>query len=69
MLGNEEYGLTEEALSLSDKVVQIPLFGFKHSLNVASAFAIAAGVISHQLRGKSGVTHFFRFFIAEFSAQ
>ncbi len=53
MLGNEEYGLSEEALSLRDETVRIPLFGFKNSLNVASAFAIAAGVISHQLRNSS----------------
>ncbi|MGC1878265.1 MAG: TrmH family RNA methyltransferase [Rhabdochlamydiaceae bacterium] len=50
MLGNEEYGLSEEALSLKSEIVRIPLYGFKNSLNVASAFAIAAGVISHQLR-------------------
>jgi tRNA G18 (ribose-2'-O)-methylase SpoU len=50
MLGNEEYGLSEEALSLRDETVKIPLHGFKNSLNVAAAFAIAAGVISHQLR-------------------
>ncbi len=50
MLGNEEYGLSKEALSLRDATVKIPLYGFKNSLNVASAFAIAAGVISHQHR-------------------
>jgi tRNA G18 (ribose-2'-O)-methylase SpoU len=50
MLGNEEYGLSEEALSIRDATVRIPLYGFKNSLNVASAFAIAAGAISHQLR-------------------
>jgi tRNA G18 (ribose-2'-O)-methylase SpoU len=50
MLGNEEYGLSEEALSQKSAIVRIPLYGFKNSLNVASAFAIAAGVISHQLR-------------------
>ena len=52
MLGNEEYGLSEEALSQRDAIVRIPLYGFKNSLNVASAFAIAAGVISHQLRNR-----------------
>jgi tRNA G18 (ribose-2'-O)-methylase SpoU len=51
MLGNEEYGLSEEALALRTATVRIPLYGYKNSLNVASAFAIAAGVISHQLRG------------------
>lgn len=53
MLGNEEYGLSDEALTKRDAIVRIPLYGFKNSLNVASAFAIAAGVISHQLRGRS----------------
>jgi tRNA G18 (ribose-2'-O)-methylase SpoU len=53
MLGNEEYGLSEEALSSKSAIVRIPLYGFKNSLNVASAFAIAAGVISHQLRSGS----------------
>lgn len=52
MLGNEEYGLSDEALTKRDAIVRIPLYGFKNSLNVASAFAIAAGVISHQLRKK-----------------
>jgi len=50
LLGNEEYGLSKEALAQRDHLLQIPLFGFKNSLNVASAFAIAAGVVSHQLR-------------------
>jgi tRNA G18 (ribose-2'-O)-methylase SpoU len=50
LLGNEEYGLSKELLSKSDAIVAIPLYGFKNSLNVASAFAIAASVISHTLR-------------------
>ena len=53
MLGNEEYGLSEEALAQRDAIVRIPLYGFKNSLNVASAFAIAAGAISHQLRNRN----------------
>ncbi len=51
LLGNEEYGLSEESLKMTSAIVRIPLFGFKNSLNVASAFAIAAGAICHQLRG------------------
>jgi tRNA G18 (ribose-2'-O)-methylase SpoU len=51
MLGNEEYGLSEESLLQRNETVKIPLCGYKNSLNVASAFAIAAGVISHQLEG------------------
>jgi tRNA G18 (ribose-2'-O)-methylase SpoU len=57
MLGNEEYGLSEESLSLRDAIVRIPLYGFKNSLNVASAFAIAAGTISHQLRSRNSQFH------------
>lgn len=50
LLGNEEYGLSDPALSAADQTVQIPLYGFKKSLNVAAAFAIVASVISNQLR-------------------
>ncbi|MEN9343946.1 MAG: hypothetical protein RLZZ453_733 [Chlamydiota bacterium] len=49
-LGNEEYGLSKERIDECDATVQIPLYGFKNSLNVASAYAIAAAVISDQLR-------------------
>lgn len=45
LLGNEEYGLSKEVLTMVDQFVQIPLLGNKNSLNVASAFAIAASVI------------------------
>jgi tRNA G18 (ribose-2'-O)-methylase SpoU len=52
LLGNEEYGLSPDSLAACDAVVQIPLYGYKNSLNVASAYAIVAGIISHQLRSK-----------------
>jgi tRNA(Leu) C34 or U34 (ribose-2'-O)-methylase TrmL len=52
MLGNEEYGLSDEALTHADALVTIPLVGYKHSLNVASAFAITAAAIAHQVRGR-----------------
>lgn len=42
MLGNEEYGLSEQALTAADHIVQIPLYGTKNSLNVACAYAIIA---------------------------
>jgi tRNA G18 (ribose-2'-O)-methylase SpoU len=41
-LGNEEFGLSEKNLKEADVVLEIPLWGSKNSLNVASAFAIAA---------------------------
>ena len=49
LLGNEEYGLSDASLKLADHVVQIPLPGSKNSLNVASAFAIAAAVIRQKI--------------------
>lgn len=45
ILGNEEYGISDEALMLADHLVEIPLLGAKNSLNVACAFAIAAAAI------------------------
>lgn len=48
LVGNEEYGCSDQALSQSDYLVEIPLRGRKNSLNVANAFAIAAGEISRQ---------------------
>ena len=48
ILGNEEYGLSDEWLQACDTVVTIPMWGFKNSLNVASAYAIAAYEIRKQ---------------------
>jgi tRNA G18 (ribose-2'-O)-methylase SpoU len=42
VLGNERFGLNPEVISACDGVVRIPLFGLKNSLNVVSAFTIAA---------------------------
>lgn len=49
VLGNEEYGLSDHWLKKSDIILTIPMFGFKNSLNVASAFAITAFEIRRQL--------------------
>lgn len=48
VMGNEEYGCSDAALRLADCLVEVPLRGHKNSLNVANAFAIAAGEISRQ---------------------
>ena len=45
ILGNEEYGISNEALREADYLIEIPLFGAKNSLNVACAFAIIASKI------------------------
>lgn len=45
VLGNERFGLTPKVVRLCDGAVRIPLFGLKNSLNVVTAFGIAAHVI------------------------
>ena len=42
VLGHEVVGVSEEALQMADYCLQIPMFGVKNSLNVASAFAVVA---------------------------
>jgi 23S rRNA (guanosine2251-2'-O)-methyltransferase len=49
VLGNERFGLNPEVIAACDGVVRIPLFGLKNSLNVVSAFTIAAYEIRHRL--------------------
>lgn len=48
VLGNEEYGCSELTLKQVDFLVQIPMSGRKNSLNVANAYALAAGEIRRQ---------------------
>ena len=50
LLGNEESGLKETLLQKADDVIQVPLVGYKNSLNVACAFTIVAAEIHRQLR-------------------
>ena len=40
VLGNEALGVSEPALKLCDAVVEIPVFGYKNSINVATAAGI-----------------------------
>jgi len=42
IIGNEEYGISDETLKEVDHIVEIPLFGVKNSINAACALAIAA---------------------------
>ena len=42
VLGNERFGLDAETVAACDAVVRIPSFGRKNSLNVVSAFSVAA---------------------------
>jgi tRNA G18 (ribose-2'-O)-methylase SpoU len=41
VIGNERTGLSEDILELLDDVVEIPIYGRPHSLNVANATAMA----------------------------
>ena len=41
IVGNEVRGLNKKILSYADKIVEIPMFGKKESLNVAVATGIA----------------------------
>jgi 23S rRNA (guanosine2251-2'-O)-methyltransferase len=54
VLGNEEYGISNDVLSLCDEFVHIPMFGFKNSINIANAYAIIAFAISAQLNQTEG---------------
>lgn len=57
VLGNEEYGVSDEALSLATYVLEIPLQGAKNSLNIACAFAIAAAEIRNQQEVRHARNH------------
>ncbi len=48
VLGNEALGVSAPVLEAADDLVEIPMFGFKNSINVASAFAIAMYEIQRQ---------------------
>lgn len=45
ILGNEEKGISQEAQQMADLFLHIPMQGLQKSLNVASAFAMAAAQI------------------------
>ena len=42
LLGNERIGLDPDVVALADAILEIPSHGMKNSLNVVSAFAVAA---------------------------
>lgn len=41
VIGNELTGISKELIDLADLAIEIPLYGIKHSLNVAVAYGIA----------------------------
>ena len=48
ILGNEEYGISNNLLKQSTYIVEIPMVGYKNSINVACAYAIATTQINKQ---------------------
>ena len=52
VLGHEVLGIDDQVLSLADAAVEIPMFGAKHSHNVA----VAAGIILAEVRRQWSVT-------------
>lgn len=52
VLGNEEYGLSQEVMAECDHFVQIPMYGRKNSLNVSNAFSVIAFHIHSHLAGE-----------------
>ena len=49
VMGNEEYGLSQDCLRICDQFVHIPMHGHKNSINVANAFAVIAFHICSQI--------------------
>lgn len=50
-LGSEVTGLSSELVAACDMAVEIPMFGMKHSLNIAVAFGIVVYQLSRVWRG------------------
>jgi len=48
VLGNEALGVSKDVLALADKIVEIPMLGYKNSINVAVAFGIVVYEIQRQ---------------------
>ena len=48
ILGNEALGVSEKAMDIADEIVEIPMLGYKNSINVAVAFGIAVYEIQRQ---------------------
>jgi tRNA G18 (ribose-2'-O)-methylase SpoU len=53
IMGNEEFGVSQELLALADKYLMIPILGHKNSLNVGTAFGIIAYRFSELSYSKS----------------
>jgi tRNA G18 (ribose-2'-O)-methylase SpoU len=50
VIGNELTGISKEIIELADVAIEIPMFGIKHSLNVAVAYGVALFELSRIYR-------------------
>lgn len=48
IFGNEISGISEDTLKKCDKIIKIPMFGTKHSLNIATSYGIVVYEIIRQ---------------------
>ena len=53
LLGNERFGLDPDVVGMADAILEIPSHGTKNSMNVVSAFAVAAAFIRAACRGQA----------------
>jgi 23S rRNA (guanosine2251-2'-O)-methyltransferase len=52
VFGNEALGVSREVLDMCGELVEIPLFGFKNSINVATSCAVIGCKILEEMRKK-----------------
>ena len=57
VVGNEVTGVDPGILQQCDKIVVIPMYGVKRSLNVATAFGVAAVILAQRYREQSPNYH------------
>ena len=52
VVGNEVHGVSDDVLAMCDAAIEIPMFGIKHSLNVAVAYGIVVyhAVMTYQMK-------------------
>ncbi len=52
VVGYEVHGVSDDVLAMCDAAIEIPMFGIKHSLNVAVAYGIVVyhAVMTYQMK-------------------
>lgn len=55
VMGNEQRGISDQALAMADQKVHIPMFGFTESLNISVSTAICLSTLLAKLRQRNDV--------------